>query len=102
MRKFLVIVALMLFIAPFAYAGSKVLEMHDSTSSVINTVAIQEIELDGSIIFIMFNYSSLYRSYHYTSKAQAQQKYRELVQIMKQNSVNECLRYGGGKACYMN
>ena len=63
MRKFLVIVALLLFIAPFAYAGNKVLEMHDSTNSVINTGAIQ---------------------------------------IMKQNSVNECLRYGGGKACYMN
>ena len=102
MRKFLVIVALLLFIAPFAYAGNKVLEMHDSTSSVINTGAIQEIELDGSIIFIMFNYSSRYFGYFYSSKSQAQQKYRELVQIMKQNSVNECLRYGGGKACYMN
>ena len=100
MRKFLVIVALLLFIAPFAYAGNKVLEMHDSTSSVINTGAIQE--FDGSTIFIMFNYSSRYRSYFYSSKFQAQQKYRELVQIMKQNSVNECLRYGGGKACYMN
>ena len=102
MRKFLVIIALLLFIAPFTYASNKVFEMRDYTSSVINTGAIQEIELDGSTIFIMFNYSSRYRSYHYTSKAQAQQKYRELVQIMKQNSVNECLRYGGGKACYMN
>ena len=102
MRKFLVIVALLLFIAPFAYASNKVLEMHDRTSSVINTGAIQEIEFDGSTIFIMFNYSSRYFGYVYANKAQAQQKYRELVQIMKQNSVNECLRYGGGKACYMN
>lgn len=99
MRKFLVIVALLLFIAalllfkaPFAYDGNKVLEMHDSTSSVINTGAIQEIEFDGSTIFIMFDYSSRYRSYFYSSKAQAQQKYRELVQIMTQNSVNKCLR----------
>lgn len=102
MRKFLAIIALLLFITPFAYASNKVLEMHDSTSSVINTGAIQEITLDGSIIFIMFNYSFRRRSYHYTSTAKAQQKYRELVQIMKQNSVNECLRYGGGKACYIN
>lgn len=102
MRKFLVIIALLLFIAPFAYAGNKVFEMRDSISSVINTGAIQEIELDGSTIFIMFNYSSRYRSYYYTNKTQAQQKYKELVQIMKQNSVNECLRYSGGKACYMN
>ena len=69
MRKFLVIVALLLFIAPFAYAGNKVLEMHDSTSSVINTGAIQEIELDGSIIFIMFNshnypYVALHNSHY--------------------------------------
>ena len=99
MRKFLVIVdlllfiaALLLFIAPFAYTGNEILEMHDSTSSVINTGAIQEIEFDGSTIFIMFDYSSRYRSYFYSSKAQAQQKYRELVQIMKQNSVNKCLR----------
>lgn len=102
MRKFLAIIALLLFIAPFAYASNKVLEMHDSNSSVISTGAIQEIELDGSTIFIMFNYSSRYRSYFYSSKAQAQQKYRELIQIMKQNAVNECLRYGGGKACYIN
>ena len=47
MRKFLVIVVLLLFIAPFAYAGGNVLEMHDSASSVINTGAIQEITLDG-------------------------------------------------------
>lgn len=102
MRKFLVVVALLLFIAPFAYASSRVFEMRDSISSVINTGTIQEIALDGSTIFIMFNYSSRYRSYRYTNKAQAQQKYRELVQTMKQSSVNECLRYGGGKACYMN
>ena len=102
MRKFLAIIALLLFITPFAYASNKVLEMRDSNSSVINTGAIQEIELDGSIIFIMFSYSSRYRSYFYSSKVQAQQKYRELVQIMKQNSVNECLRYSGGKACYIN
>ena len=48
MRKFLAIIALLLFIAPFAYASNKVLEMRDSNSSVINTGAIQEIELDGS------------------------------------------------------
>ena len=101
MKRFLIIVALLLFIAPFAYASSKVLEMRDSNNSVINTGAIQEIEFDGSRIFIMFNYSSKYRMYFYSNKAQAQQKYRELIQIMKQNSVNECLRYGGGKACYI-
>lgn len=91
----------MLFIVPMACASrGKIFEMGDSYQSVIDTGAIQEILIKDSTVFIKFGYSSSFYHYHYVDNAQAQQKYRELVQEMKQHAVNECLRYGGGKACY--
>lgn len=101
MRKFLVIVALLLLVVPIACASNKVFELGDSYQSIINTNAIQEIAITENVVCIKFSYSSRYQNYHYSNKTKAQQKYRELVQILKQNSVNECLRYGGGKACYI-
>lgn len=100
--KNLIIIALMLFIVPMASASSeKIFEMGDRYQSVIHTESIQDFEISDNTIYIKFSYFSTYKNFYYKDSTQAQQKYRELVQEMKQHAVNECLRYGGGKACYM-
>lgn len=101
MRKFLVIVALLLFVVPIACASSKIFEMEDSYQSVIHTESIQDFEISDNKIYIKFSYFSTYKNFYYKNNTKAQQKYRELLQIVKQQNVNECLRYGGGKACYI-
>ena len=99
--KNLIIIALLLFIVPMACASNKIFEMEDSYQSVIHTESIQDFEISDNKIYIKFSYFSTYKNFYYKDSTQAQQKYRELVQEMKQHAVNECLRYGGGKACYM-
>ena len=100
--KNLIIIALMLFIVPMACASrGKMFEMGDSCQSVIDTGAIQETSIVGNIIYIKYSYSTKFNQYRYTNNARAQQKYRVLVQEVKDYSKDKCLRYGGGKACYM-
>ena len=101
MRKFLVIIALLLFVVPIACASGRLIEMEDKYQAVINTEAIQSFETSSNIIYVKLKYFNTYKNFYYENNTKAQQKYRELLQIVKQQNVNECLRYGGGKACYI-
>lgn len=101
MRKFLVIIALLLFVVPIACASGRLIEMEDKYQAVINTEAIQAFEISSNTIYVKLKYFNVYKNFYYKDNAQAQCKYRELVQAIKQQNVNECLRYGGGKACYI-
>ena len=101
MRKFLVIVALLLLVVPTACASSKLIEMEDKYQAVINTEAIQSFDILDNTICVKLSYFPSYKNFYYKNSEQAQRKYKELVQAVKQQNVNECLRYGGGKACYI-